>query len=61
MITKYLVDDVRDTDLVGLRIRNSENVQYKMLGIIIRSRDQLKPVVSSASWVKSFGAIRYSA
>jgi len=61
VITKYLVDDVRDTDLVGLRIRNSENVQYKMLGIIIRSRDQLKPVVSSASWVKSFGAIRYSA
>ena len=44
-MTNYLVDDVRDRDLVGLRIRNTENVQDKLVGISFRRRDQLKPYV----------------
>ena len=31
-----------DRDLVGLRIRNTENVQDKVVGISLRRRDQLK-------------------
>jgi len=31
--------------LVGLRIRNTENVQDKVVGISFRRRDQLKPDV----------------
>jgi len=44
-LTNYLVDDVHDRDLVGLRIRNTENVQDKVVGISLRRRDQLKPDV----------------
>jgi hypothetical protein len=44
-ITNYLVDEVADRDLVGLRIRNTENVQDKVVGISLRRRDQLKPDV----------------
>ena len=44
-LTNYLVHDVRDRDLVGLRIRNTENVQDKVVGISIRCLDQLKPDV----------------
>jgi len=44
-ITDYLVDEVPDRDLVGLRIRNTENVQDKVVGISLRRRDQLKPDV----------------
>jgi hypothetical protein len=43
--TNYLVDDVGDRDLVGLRIRNTENVQDKAVGISFRRRNQLKPDV----------------
>jgi len=43
--TNYLDDDVRDRDLVGLRIRNTENVQDKVVGISFRLRDRLKPDV----------------
>ena len=32
-----------DRDLVVLRIRNTENVQDKVVGISLRRRDQLKP------------------
>ena len=32
-----------DRDLVGLRIRNTVNVQDKVVGISFRRRDQLKP------------------
>jgi hypothetical protein len=32
-------------DLVGLRIRNTENVQDKVVGISLRRRDQLEPDV----------------
>jgi hypothetical protein len=42
-LTNYLVDEVADRDLVGLRIRNTENIQAKVVGISFRSRDQLKP------------------
>ena len=45
VLTDYLVDDVSDRDLVGLRIRNTENVQDKAVGISFRRRDQLKPDV----------------
>ena len=38
-LTDYLVDEVPDRDLVGLRIRNTENVQDKMVGISLRRRD----------------------
>jgi len=41
-LTDYLVDKVPDRDLVGLRIRNTENVQDKVVGISLRRRDQLK-------------------
>ena len=44
-LTNYLVDDVHDRDLVGLRMRNTENVQDKVVGISLRRRDQLKPDV----------------
>ena len=44
-ITDYLVDEVPDRDLVGLRNRNTENVQDKVVGISLRRRDQLKPDV----------------
>ena len=44
-LTNYLVDDVRDRDLVSLRIRNTENVRDKVVGISFRRRDQLKPDV----------------
>ena len=44
-LTNYLVDDVRDRDLVGLRIRNTDNVQDKVVGISSRHCDQLKPDV----------------
>jgi len=41
-LTNYLVDKVPDRHLVGLRIRNIENVQDKMVGIRLRRRDQFK-------------------
>ena len=44
-LTKYIVNDVRDRDLVGLRISNTENVQDKVVGISFRRHDQLKPDV----------------
>jgi len=42
-LTNYLVDDVPDRYLVGVRIRNTENLQDKVLGISFRCRDQMKP------------------
>ena len=42
-LTNYLVEEVNDRDLVGLRIRNTENVQDKVVGISFRRRDQFKP------------------
>ena len=36
---------MRDRDLAGLRIRNNGNVYHKVVGIIFRRRDQLKPDV----------------
>jgi hypothetical protein len=39
------VEEVPDRDLVGLRIRSTENVQDKFVGIRLRRRDQIKPVV----------------
>jgi hypothetical protein len=42
-LTNYLVDEVVDRDLVGLRIRNTENVQDKVVGISFRRRDLLQP------------------
>jgi len=44
-LTNYLVDGVRDRDLVGLRIRNTDNVHDKVVGNSFRRRDQLKPDV----------------
>ena len=41
-LTNYIVDKVPDRDLVGLRIRNTENVQDKVVGISLRRRDQFK-------------------
>ena len=42
----YLVRDGLGTELVGLRIRNAENVQDKVVGISLRRRDQFKPDVA---------------
>jgi len=39
VLTNYVVDKVPDRDLVGLRIRNTENVQDKVVGISLRRRD----------------------
>ena len=44
-LTDYLVGEVAGRDLVGLRIRNTENVEDKVVGISLRRRDQLKPDV----------------
>jgi hypothetical protein len=44
-LTNYLVKEVADRDLVGLRIRNTENLQDMIIGISLRRRDQLKPDV----------------
>jgi len=44
-LTNYLVDKVPGRDLVGLRIRITENVQDKVVGISLRRRDQFKPDV----------------
>jgi hypothetical protein len=41
-LSNYLVDKVPDRDLVCLRIRNSENLQDKVVGISLRRRDQFK-------------------
>jgi hypothetical protein len=40
-LTNYLVHVVNVRDLVGLRIRNTQNVQDKVFGIGFRRRDQL--------------------
>jgi len=42
-VTDYPVNDVPGRDLVGLRIRNTENVEDKVVGISLRRRDHLKP------------------
>jgi hypothetical protein len=42
-LINYLVDEVNNRDLVGLRIRKTENVQDKVVGISFRRRDQLQP------------------
>ena len=39
-LTNYLVHDVPGRDLVGLRIRNTENVQDKVIGFRLYLRDQ---------------------
>ena len=44
-LTDYLVDDVPGRDLVGLRIRDTENVEDEEFGIGLSHRDQLKPDV----------------
>ena len=44
-LPNYLVREVSGRDLVGLRIRNTENVQDKVIGISLRRCDQLKPDV----------------
>jgi len=41
-LTDYLVIDVPDRDLVGLRLRNTDNVEDKVVGISLRRHDQLK-------------------
>ena len=51
-LANYLVNDVRQRDLVGLRIGNTENVQDKVVGISFRRRDQLKPNVVSGVLMK---------
>jgi hypothetical protein len=42
VLTDYLVKEVADRDMVGLSIRNTENLQDKVVGISLRRRDQLK-------------------
>ena len=42
-INELLGGYIPDSDLVGVRIRNTENLQDKVLGISFRRRDQMKP------------------
>ena len=56
-LTNYLVDDVHDRDLVGLRIGNTENVQDKVVGISLRRRDKLKLIWAEVYWGRSFKAV----
>jgi len=44
-LKNYLLEEMPGRDLVVLRINNNENVQDKVVGIILRLRDQLKPDV----------------
>jgi hypothetical protein len=44
-LTNYLDGEVPGRDLVGLRIRNTENVELRVVGISIRRRDEYKPDV----------------
>ena len=43
VLANYLVDKLPDRDLVGLRSRNTENMQENVVGIRLRRRDLLKP------------------
>ena len=45
VLSNYHVDEVHDRNFVGLRIRNNENVQDKVVGISFWLRDQLNPNV----------------
>jgi hypothetical protein len=56
-LTNYLVDEVNDRDLVRLRIRNTENVQDKVVSISFRRRDQLKPDLVWDFFPRSFKAM----
>jgi len=42
-LTNYLVDEVPARDLLKLRIRNTENVEAKVVGISLRRLEQLNP------------------
>jgi hypothetical protein len=42
-LSNYLVVKVPDSDLVGISIRNSENLQDKLVGISLHRPDQFKP------------------
>lgn len=44
-LNNYLVSEVYGRYLVGLRIRSTENVQDKVVGISLRRCDQIKPDV----------------
>jgi hypothetical protein len=44
-LANYLVDEVPDKDLVGLKIRNTENMLDTFVGISMRHRDQFKTAV----------------
>lgn len=45
VLTNYLLHEVPGRVSVGFRIRNTENVQDKVVGISLRRRDQFKPDV----------------
>jgi len=49
-LTNYLVDEVDDRNLVGLRIRNTENVQNKVFDDV----NSLIPIWSEIYFPKSF-------
>jgi hypothetical protein len=52
---------MRDRDLVGLRIRNTENVQDEFVGISFRRRDRLKRDVVWGVLGRSFSLMLGSA
>jgi hypothetical protein len=47
-LTNYLVDDVHDRDLVGLRFRDTENVQDKVVGLVCVAETNLNLMWSEA-------------
>jgi hypothetical protein len=44
-LTNYLVDEIPGRDFVGIKVRNTENLRDKVVGISFRRRAQLKPDV----------------
>ena len=56
-LTNHIVDEVTDRNLVGLRIRNTENVQNKVVGISFRRRDPFEPDLVWDYFLGSFKAM----
>jgi hypothetical protein len=56
-LTNYLVDEIPGRNFLGLRFRNTENVQDNVVGINLRRHDQFKPDVVSTCLGRLFRAM----
>jgi len=57
-LINYIVDDMRDSYLLGLRIRNTENVQVTLVVLILLALTNLNLICSVLCWVRSFRVMR---